>query len=363
MKRIVSLMLIALMLGAMTVSSVADVDPSYVQNRALMREGEDAEGPTVEDGMYLDEDTTSNAVGYLNADTLLVPDKTYRFPIMIGDGTDLNAVDIDTSLWTIRTSAKKGGSTVSTSVSKISGHQTFVIDVKAGWPTSKTDCEFEIRLTPKGTNNEAAKTLRVEFKTGYEEADDRIIDGLGQDDEIIVDPERPVYTKEQLEKIASVNNYRNVTFTSLDGDWTYVTNVSDKKAINMLYNYNGIADLLNKYPDHDFEFLAFPAGPAFSINGKMSVDVADYGENFENYHVYRFLSGNLTELKHTYNADDETITFNTSTLGRFVISDQKMETTDVEEPGGGNNGNNNSSGGGATNPDEDKGNPGTGAVA
>lgn len=349
-------MLIALMLGAMAVSSVADVDPSYVQSR-LLTEGET--GPIVEDGMYLDMDTTSNAAGYLNADTLLVPDKTYRFPIMIGDGTAAGT-DVDTTKWTIRTSAKKGGSTVSTSVSKISGHQTFVIDVKAGWPTTKTDCEFEIRLTPKTGNTEAAKTLRVEFKTGYEEADDNIINGLSLGDEIIVDPDRPVYTKEQLEKIASVNNYRNVTFTSLDGDWTYVTNVSDKKAINMLYNYNGIADLLNKYPNHDFEFLNFPAGPVFSINGKVSVDVADYGENFKNHYVYRYLNGNLTELKSTYDADEDTVTFNASTLGRFVISDQKMETTNVEEPGEEpneeNNNNNNNNG-------VEKPIPGTGAVA
>lgn len=357
MKRVVSLMLIALMMGAMAVSSMADVDPSYVENRALAREAV-PEGPTIEDGMYLDQDNGSNKVGYLNADTLLIPDKTYRFPIMlVGEGD--TAMDVDTSLWTIRTSAKKGGSTVSTSISKINGHQTFVIDVKAGWPTSQTECEFEVRLTPKGTNDEGARTLRVEFKTGYEEADENDINGLGQDDEVIVDPDAPVYTKEQLEKIASVNNYRNVTFTSVDGDWSYLTNVADMKAINMVYNYNGIADLLNKYPNHNFEFINFPAGPTFSINGKLTVDTADYGEDFgTTFYVYRYLSGKLTELKSTYDADDETLTFSTNTLGRFVISDQKMDTAVVEPPEEGNGSDNNGS-----DPGDDKGNPGTGAIA
>lgn len=336
MKKIISLTLVALMLTASAVMAMADVDPSFTASEA-----------TATTGLSID---TTGEDGTLEG-ALLTPGKEYDFPLLL-DGqpiTDDTLKDVN-----IRISAKKGSSTMSSfSLVKVSGRHVLRAIVKTAWPVNPTDVEYEIRLIDrKDQPGVTLDTLTVRFETGYRAADDAIINSLSIGDEIVVDPEAPVFTKDQLNKISSVNNYRNVTFV---GDiWRYTVNVTDLKGINMLYNYNGIPELLSKYQEHDFEFINFPAGPTFTINGKFEIDVADFADNFEGkFYVYRYLSGRLTQHNTTYDEENNTLTFNTNTLGRFVLSDRPMDASIID--------NNTSSGG--TQPTVPGGNPVTGAVA
>lgn len=336
MKRLISLTLVALMLAASAVIAMADVDPSYTAQ------------PASTTGLSID---TTGEHGALEG-ARLTPGREYDFPLLL-DGqpiTDDTLKDVN-----IRISAKKGSSTMSSlTLVKISGRHVLRAIVKSAWPVNTTDVEYELRLIDrKNQPGVTLSTMTLRFETGYRSADDATINSLSLGDEIVVDPEAPVFTKEQLNKIAQVNNYRNVTFV---GDmWRYTVNVTDLKGINMLYNYNGIPELLSKYQEHNFEFINFPAAPTFLINGKFEIDVTDLVDDFEGtFYVYRYLTGRLTLLNATFDSEGNTLTFNTNTLGRFVISDQPMAASIVDE---------NTSSGTTTPTVPGGGNPSTGAAA
>lgn len=346
-------MLVTLMISAFAVMAAADVDPSYVAPRATTFEGFN---PAAE-GIDLGPDESDNSGGLIGTvDLPLKPGDEYRYQLYLnGEKVD----DETLKLYNFRISAKKGSGTMSSfSIVKRSGLQMLVAEVKSAWPTTTTEVEYEIRAVDRKTGS-TAYTYPVSFETGYRPASDESIAGLSNGDEIVVDPTRPVYTKEQLEKIASVNNYRNVTFVG--DDWRYTTNVTDMKGINMLFNYNGVKEILGQYPDNDFEFISFPAGTSFAVNGKFELDVSDFAEDYNNkFYVYRYLTGKLTQLTTKFDTDDNYLTFNTNTLGRFIISDRALSVSEVEEPEEGGDGNNN---GGNDNGENPRPNPGTGAVA
>lgn len=355
MKKLFAFSLAALMLGTLAVTSVADVDPSYVDPNATAALPGTRAANTVNVSFGQSTDTDAGDLEGMR----LKPGKEYRFGLLL-DGNPITEETMKS--YNIRFSVKKGGGTLNSfSLVKYSGVYKLVADVKTAWPTKATEVQYEIRILDKKTN-QVLSTHTVSFETGYMEANDATINSLSYEDEIAVDPEYPVFTKSQLERIASINNYRNVTFVG--NTWRYTTNVADMKDVNLVFNHNGISELLGQYPNYDFEFINFPAGPTFPINGKFEVDVNDFAEDFGNkFYVYRYLTGTLTNIPSTYDANENTLTFNTNTLGRFVISDQPLNATVGTPPSSGTPGTSTPSTPGNGTTDGGKPIPPTGAIA
>ena len=311
-------------------------------------------------------DTDNNAI-VLGADktskmyldsALLKSGEEYRFPISVSvDGKETVALNDDIlDDYSLKVSnTGKGKTMTEMQISKSGGVYYLIGTVKAGWPATQTDEEYTLKFSSKGSSKNA-ETLVVEFQTGYEIMEDAYIDNLETEDEITVNNETPVFTTEQLERIARTNNYRKVVFEN--ENWRYTANVTDMKSINMLHNSNGIKEILTKYEDNGFEFLTFPAGPVFKTNGLMEIDVSGFAEDFnEKFFVYRYLDNKLTLITSSYNAEDEILSFNTNTLGRFVITDNAINDAAVVNTG--NSSNSSSNNNNTTAPV----NPSTGAAA
>lgn len=300
MKRAFSLLLSIMLVMAVAVTSTAAVETIVI-------------GTDTDSGIAL-------------ADGLLKSGETYRFPVLVSvDGAEpVELTDEILDNYSFRISnTGKGESLTSLKLSKKQGAYYIVAEVKAGWPAEQTEEEYSFKLVKKSGNDTVA-TLKVEFLTGYAYASDEAIAALEKEDYIEVDNDAPVYTAEQLEKIEKINLYKKVTFSG--DNWTYTVNATDMDNVNMLYYHNTVKEILTKYEDNSFDFLTFPAGPKFSLNGTVEVDVSNYADNYnETFFVYRYLGGKLTLVPSTYDSDEQILSFNTNTLGRFVITDKQIK--------------------------------------
>ena len=295
-------------------------------------------------------------------DAVLTPGEEYRFPIQLTvDGETAELTEDMMDGHTLRMEALEGKDALeSAKIVTIGGKYYFEIKVKAGWPTEQTNVMYKFRYVNQA-DGKVLYTTQVAFATGYETASDLQIGGLSEGDEIAVDNARPVYTKEQLEKIAEINNYSKVIFTG--GDWSFSANVTDMDSINMLHNSNAVPEIIEKFNTYDFKFVTFPAGPEFRGNATLTIDVSDIAEDFDGkFYVYRYLNGKLTKMAASYNEEDVTLALETNKLGRFVISNTEIPdgtvifgdgdntNTDTDTDSGNNSGNN-----------QNKPNPDTGA--
>ena len=65
----------------------------------------------------------------------------------------------------------------------------------------------------------------------------------------------------------------------------------------------------------------------------MELDVSAYADDFnDQFFVYRYLNGKLTEIPAQYHNAEELLTFTTDTLGRFIITDKEIADTVVFTP-------------------------------
>ena len=275
-------------------------------------------------GIVLEKDEDGIA---LESGTLLTPGKEYKFPIYVkeeGNKTSPLTED-DLKSYNLRLEHEEGKSSLDSFKVVKEGDKNYLeVKVKAGWPTKQTEVSYRMKLVGRRAGMESVEALDINFLTGYEFASDSMVSSLGEDDYITADPNAPVFTKEQLERIASVNNYKKVTFAN--GSWTFQTSINDMDSINMLNNENAIKEIISAYPDNDFKFITFPAGTKFPGKGTLTVDVSDLEAGFKgNYYVYRYLNGKLTKLDASFVEEDETLVLETNTLGRFVITDKEIK--------------------------------------
>ncbi len=294
---------------------------------------------------------------------LLTPGEKYRFPVSIslegGEMQPLTAEILENYSFKLSNSGE--GETLSDfNLSKSGDNYYIVAEVKAGWPSEKTEEEYSIKLVNKNDRKDFV-TYTTSFETGYEVVSDEYVDSLQKEDDIKVENKTPVFDAEQLERLAKRNGYKKVAFT--DGDWSFSVSINDMKAINLVHNQNAIKEIVEKYEDNSFEFLTFPAGTKFKTNGTMELDVSAYSDDFGGkFFVYRYLDGKLTGIAAKYNSEEETLSFTTDTLGRFVITDQEI-TNAVVVPSTGSNNSNNSNNGSNNSTGGSVQNPSTGAKA
>jgi len=272
---------------------------------------------TREDGIYFE-----NA-GTVSISDLLEPGKEYKFPVtIVKDGSERAFVESDLNDYRIKIENETGASAMATfDLVKEDGKYNLVAKPVAGWPTSKTTVEYNVKYLLK-RDGSVVYTTNVKFETGYEEA---VISSIKKGDTIFVDAAAPVFTKDLLNEIAKVNDYKKVTFTN--GDWEYTVNVTDMDAINLLYNTNAIKEIANKFDNQEFKFLSFPAGTSFPGTGSFKIylsnDEADiYSKGM---FLYRYIDGKLVKMPATYDSVDKAVTFETKTLGRFVLTNKEIK--------------------------------------
>lgn len=290
------------------------------------------ESTQVENGIYFAADESGATI-----DGLLTPGEEYSFTVQIKEEgqelTDLTEEHLEGKKFDI--SAEEGKSNIETfKIEEAGGKYNLIVETRKFWPSEQQLVNYTVKLINRSTGK-AEYTNNLEFFVGYEYADDAQINSLEEGDYIEVDPNRPVYTKAQLEKIAKLNNYKKVTFTN--GSWKYTVNVTDMDNLNLLHNESAIKEIITQFEDQDFKFVSFPAGPTFNQNGKVEIDVSSEIEGFNgSYYVYRYLNGKLSLIDSTFSEEDETLSFETRTLGRFVITNKEITDEIVTAPESGN---------------------------
>ena len=305
--------------------------------------------------------------------SVLTPGEDYKFPIYATvEGEEKSPLtEDDLDAYNLRLEHKEGKSSLDTfKVVKEGGKNYLEVSVKAGWPTEQTEVSYEMKLVQKSGGKQVDQ-IEINFLTGYEFASDEMVNNLEEGDYITADPQAPVFTKDQLERIAETNNYKKVTFAN--GSWTYQANISDMDSINMLNNEKAIKEIITAFPENDFKFITFPAGTKFPGKGLLTVDVSDLEDSFEGeYHVYRYLNGKLSKMESTFVEEDSALQIETNTLGRFVITDQEIKDGTIVVDGmessssdasGNSSSSSSSNAGSENNTSGNKPNPGTGVGA
>ncbi|MCI9235167.1 MAG: hypothetical protein HFG24_04215, partial [Anaerotruncus sp.] len=155
---------------------------------------------------------------------------------------------------------------------------------------------------------------------------------------------------EQFNKIAKLNDYKNVTLAG--AGWQFTVNVTDETTKNMVFTNAGVKEIMAKYPDQDFKFFRFGGKPSFNSTGKVALDVSDIVDDYKNLNLYRYANGRVYQLNASYNAADETLEFRTNKLDTFFVTDKAIKDGTVIDENIVSDGNS---------VNTDKNNPGTGA--
>ena len=292
---------------------------------------------SAEDGTVLGED-------------LLEPGKEYRFPAYVEIGGKKVVVNDDLLKDFKFNYTRVTASGVKTfKIEEIKGVYYLIVETKDTTPTKPIDVKYNVKLVRK-SNNISVFTQEVKFSYGYDESNDDYINDLDKGDIVEIDNNRPVITKEQFNKIAKLNDYKNVTLAG--AGWQFTVNVTDETTKNMVFTNAGVKEIMAKYPDQDFKFFRFGGKPSFNSTGKVALDVSDIVDDYENLNLYRYANGRVYKLNASYNAADETLEFRTNKLDTFFVTDKAIKDGTVIDENIVSDGNS---------VNTDKNNPGTGA--
>lgn len=264
---------------------------------------------------------------------MLLPGETYTYPLYL-EGEDGTLVPLsDEQLKDVKLRAeKKGGKSAVASFQVEEKDNTYQLEVKtqAGWPTEQTEVEGAVKAV-KRSNGQVVGTAEVELTVGYPTIRDEELSAAKADEYILVDNSAPVISEKQFQQLDRDVNGGKVTFTN--GQWNYRVRISGQEAVNLLHNERAIKEVSSKFEDQNFKYVSFPGGPSFDFTGTLTIDVSDEMEEFGgSFYVYRYLRGALEKIDATVDLDEETISFETKNLGRFVITDREIaDGTVVDE--------------------------------
>lgn len=264
---------------------------------------------------------------------MLLPGETYTYPLYL-EGEDGTLVPLsEEQLKDVKLRAeKKGGKSAVASFQVEEKDNLYQLEVKtqAGWPTEQTEVEGAVKAV-KRSNGQVVGTAEVELTVGYPTIRDEALAAAKADEYILVDNSAPVISEKQFQQLDRDVNGGKVTFTN--GQWNYRVRISGQEAVNLLHNERAIKEVSSKFEDQNFKYVSFPGGPSFDFTGTLTIDVSDEMEEFGgSFYVYRYLRGALEKIDATVDLDEETISFETKNLGRFVITDREIaDGTVVDE--------------------------------
>ena len=264
---------------------------------------------------------------------LLLPGQTYTYPLYIEqeDGKTVPLTDEHLKDVKLRAENKNGKSAISSfEVEEEDNAYQLEVKTKAGWPTEEIRAEGMVKAI-KRSNGQTVGSAEVELKVGYPTISDEALEAVKAEEAVFVDAAAPVISTEQFKKLDEYADGKKVTFTN--GMWEYQVRVSGQEAVNLLYNERAIKEVSSKFEEQNFKYVSFPGGPAFDFTGTMTVDVSDETEDFDGkFYVYRYLKGALHRIDATVDLENETVSFETKNLGRFVITDREIaDGTVVDE--------------------------------
>ena len=272
---------------------------------------------------------------------ILTPGKEYRFLLQYTTASDGEKVDTGASDFTdeqltgnkFLIESKMGRSSMdSFKIAKSSGKYYLIAKPKAGYPTKQTDVEYKVRLV-NTKNGDVLHEKTLAFKVGYPTISDDDLFSASVEEPIFISNDAPVITEDQFDEINGYTNGKAASFTN--GDWTINVRVGGLKDRNLYSVSSGIPEIETKFEDNQFKFITFPANPKFDYTAKISVDVSQEAEPFnDNFVVYRYNDGVLTRMDSKYDSDTSEVTFSTKELGKFVLTDVALgNSADVDEDG------------------------------
>ncbi len=294
----------------------------------------------------------SDEDGTVLGEDLLEPGREYRFPAYVEFGGQRAKVAVSDELlkdykFTYTRVSASGVKTFK--IEEYKGNYYLFVEVKDTTPAKPVDVKYNVKLVRK-SNNLSVFSQEVKFSYGYDESNDDYINDLDKGDIVEIDNDRPVITKEQFNKIAKLNDYKNVTLAG--AGWQFTVNVTDETTKNMVFTNAGVKEIMAKYPDQDFKFFRFGGKPSFNSTGKVALDVSDIVDDYESLNLYRYANGRVYKLNASYNAADETLEFRTNKLDTFFVTDKAIKDGTVIDENIVSDGNS---------VNTDKNNPGTGA--
>lgn len=260
--------------------------------------------------------------GAILGETILEPGEEYKFPayVMIsGQKVAITDELLDDYKFSYSRESRKAAETFE--IDEYKGTYYLYVEAKDSTPTEEIELEYNIKLVDKSNNLSVFKQA-VKFSYGYTEADGDYINDLDKGDEVEIDNNNPVITDDQFDKIARINDYKNVTLVG--PSWQFTVNVTDESTKNMISSNAGIKEILSQFPDQDFKFYQFDGKPSFAATGTVELDVEDVVDDFDHMYTYRYADGKLYKLNPTYNDDDETLVFRTRTLDTFLVTNEKI---------------------------------------
>lgn len=281
----------------------------------------------------ISDETMKLSFGEEKFEELLLPGQTYTYPLYIEqeDGKTVPLTDEHLKDVKLRAENKNGKSAISSfEVEEEDNAYQLEVQTKAGWPTEEIRAEGMVKAV-KRSNGQTVGSAEVELKVGYPTISDEALEAVKAEESVFVDAAAPVISTEQFKKLDEYADGKKVTFTN--GMWEYQVRVSGQEAVNLLYNERAIKEVSSKFEEQDFKYVSFPGGPAFDFTGTMTVDVSDEMEDFDGkFYVYRYLKGALHRMDATVDLENETVSFETKNLGRFVITDREIaDGTVVDE--------------------------------
>ncbi len=294
----------------------------------------------------------SDEDGTVLGEDLLEPGREYRFPAYVEFGGQRAKVAVSDELlkdYKFNYTRVTASGVKTFKIEERKGVYYLIIETKDTTPTKPVDVKYNVKLVRK-SNNISVFSQEVKFSYGYDESNDDYINDLDKGDIVEIDNNRPVITKEQFNKIAKLNDYKNVTLAG--AGWQFTVNVTDETTKNMVFTNAGVKEIMAKYPDQDFKFFRFGGKPSFNSTGKVALDVSDIVDDYENLNLYRYANGRVYKLNASYNAADETLEFRTNKLDTFFVTDKAIKDGTVIDENIVSDGNS---------VNTDKNNPGTGA--
>ncbi|MEY8359884.1 hypothetical protein AALA99_12805 [Anaerotruncus colihominis] len=292
--------------------------------------------------------------GVVLGDDILEPGKEYKFPVSLTVGGKVVKITdklMDGYKFSYSKISAKGMSRFE--IEEYKGQYYLYVEARDTVGTKPVDVKYNVKLVRK-SNNLSVFTQEVKFQYGYDEADSDYINGLDEGDVVEINNNNPVITGTMFDKIAKLNNYKNVTLAG--NDWEFTVNVTDETTKNMVHNNAGIKAVLAAYPDQDFKFFSFPGKPSFSATGRMALNVDDIVDDFEKMYTYRYANGTIYRINATFDGDENTLTFRTNKLDNFFVTNKFIEDGTVVSKDDVTDSN-----GTTTAPEENKNNPSTGA--
>lgn len=262
---------------------------------------------------------------------LLTNGKTYEFPIIFTDenGQTQELKDKNLDGYRINLKAMEGKEAISSiDTEKDGSSYNLVVKPKAGWPTEETAVSYSFIVSSRNGKTIAQKD--IDFSVGYEKINDNAYQGVNKGEFVNVTQKAPIITTEQFDAMDDLADGSSVTLNNYN--WRFDVRVSDQKTLNLINSKNANKTVMNAFPDQEFEFFNFPAGSEFDFTGKMTFDVLDLEEDFGgNFYTYRYYKGVMRKIPATYDKEDGTISFNTSWLGNFVVTNVEIADGTVVE--------------------------------